>query len=252
MVFAAEDGHLTTNNQLDVHVAAYQGKTIYDFDNEVLLTWYPKRIAHVVKDPRSVLDLGLGHGFATDIFSDRCARHVVLEGSPAVIQNFKLKFPDNRSEVIETYFEEFDTEERFDLIVMGFILEHVDDPLLILNRFRKFLTPTGKLFVAVPNAEVMNRRLGNLAGMLPDMEALSENDLLLGHKRYFTIDSLTKLVSDASYKIEKMEGIYLKPFATSQILSLNLADDIIQALCQIGIEYPELSCAILAQLTPDH
>lgn len=241
---------MTTNNQLDVHVAAYQGKNIYDFDNEILLTWYPKRIAHVVKDPRSVLDLGLGHGFATEIFSDRCARHVVLEGSPAVIQNFKLTFPDNRSEVIETYFEEFETEERFDLIVMGFILEHVDDPLLILNRFRKFLTPTGKLFVAVPNAEVMNRRLGHLAGMLPDMGALSENDLLLGHQRYFTVSSLTKLVSDAGYTIEKLEGIYLKPLATSQILSLNLADNIIQAMCEIGIEYPELSCGMLAQLTP--
>jgi hypothetical protein len=57
-------------------------------------------------------------------------------------------------------------------------------------------------------------------------------------------------VSDAGYKIEKMEGIYLKPFTTRQILSLNLADDIIQALCEVGIEYPELSCAILAQLTP--
>ncbi|QOG16775.1 methyltransferase domain-containing protein [Bradyrhizobium sp. SEMIA] len=250
MLFGGEDGHLATSNQLDVHVAAYQGKNIYDFDNEIVLTWYPKRIAHVVKDPRSVLDLGLGHGFATEIFSDRCARHVVLEGSPAVIQNFKLKFPDNRSEVIETYFEEFDTKERFDLIVMGFILEHVDDPLVILKRFRKFLTPTGKLFVAVPNAEVMNRRLGHLAGMLPDMEALSENDLLLGHQRYFTVSSLTKLVSDAGYKIEKLEGIYLKPLATSQILALNLADNIIQALCEIGIDYPELSCGMLAQLTP--
>lgn len=241
---------MATNDQLDVHVAAYQGKNIYDFDNEILLTWYPKRIAQVIKDPRSVLDLGLGHGFATEIFSDGCGRHVVLEGSPAVIQNFKLKFPNNRSEVIETYFEDFETDEKFDLIVMGFILEHVDDPLLILNHFRKFLTPTGKLFVAVPNAEVMNRRLGNLAGLLPDMETLSENDLLLGHKRYFTVGSLTKLVSDAGYKIEKMEGIYLKPFTTRQILSLNLADDIIQALCEVGIEYPELSCAILAQLTP--
>jgi SAM-dependent methyltransferase len=250
MVFGGEDGHLATNDQLDVHVAAYQGKNIYDFDNEILLTWYPKRIAQVIKDPRSVLDLGLGHGFATEIFSDGCGRHVVLEGSPAVIQNFKLKFPDNRSEVIETYFEDFETDEKFDLIVMGFILEHVDDPLLILNHFRKFLTPPGKLFVAVPNAEVMNRRLGNLAGLLPDMETLSENDLLLGHKRYFTVGSLTKLVSDAGYKIEKMEGVYLKPFTTRQILSLNLADDIIQALCEVGIEYPELSCAILAQLTP--
>lgn len=59
---------MATSNQLDVHVAAYQGKNIYDFDNEIVLTWYPKRIAHVVKDPRSVLDLGLGHGFATEIF----------------------------------------------------------------------------------------------------------------------------------------------------------------------------------------
>jgi 2-polyprenyl-3-methyl-5-hydroxy-6-metoxy-1,4-benzoquinol methylase len=238
------------NNQLDAHVAAYEGNNIYDFDNELLLTWYPKRIAHVIKDPRSVLDLGLGHGFATEIFSSGCARHVVLEGSPAVIRNFKLKFPENRSEVIETYFEEFDTDEKFDLIVMGFILEHVDDPFLILTRFRRFLTPTGTLFVAVPNAEAMNRRLGNLAGMLPDIEALSENDLLQGHKRYFTVDSLTKLVSDAGYKIEKMEGLYLKPFATSQILSLNLEHKIIQALCELGIEYPELSLGILAQLAP--
>jgi len=238
------------NSRLDDHVAAYQGRNIYDFDNEIALTWYPKRIAHAVKDPRAVLDLGLGHGFATEIFSDGSGRHVVLEGSPAVIQNFKLRFPDNRSEVIETYFEQFDTEERFDLIVMGFILEHVHDPLLILNRFRKFLAPAGKLFVAVPNAEVMNRRLGHLAGMLPDMEALSENDLILGHKRYFTVDTLTKLVSEAGYKIEKLEGIYLKPFATSQILSLNLDHKIIQALCEMGVAYPELSCGILAQLAP--
>lgn len=236
------------NNRLDAHVAAYEGKSIYDFDNEILLTWYPKRIAHATKVTGSVLDLGLGHGFATEIFSGRCARHVVLEGSPAVIQNFKLKFPDNRSEVIETYFEEFDTDEKFDLIVMGFILEHVDDPLLILNRFRKFLAPAGKLFVAVPNAEAMNRRLGNLAGMLPDIESLSETDLLQGHKRYFTVDSLTELVSDAGYKIENMEGLYLKPFSTRQILSLNLEDRVIQAMCELGIEYPELSLGMLAQL----
>ncbi len=237
-------------NRLDAHVAAYEGKNIYDFDNEILLTWYPKRIAHVTKDARSVLELGLGHGFATELFSIGYTRHVVLEGSPAVIRNFKLKFPENRSEVISTYFEEFDTDERFDVIVMGFILEHVDDPFLILNRFRKFLAPAGKLFAAVPNAEVMNRRLGNLAGMLPDIGALSENDLLLGHKRYFTVDSLRKLVSDAGYKVEKMEGIYLKPFATSQIVSLNLGDRIVQALCELGIGYPELSCGILAQLRP--
>jgi len=97
----------------------------------------------------------------------------------------------------------------------------------------------------------MNRRLGHLAGMLPDMEALSENDLVLGHQRYFTVRSLTQLVSDAGYKLETMEGIYLKPFATSQLLSLNLDTKVIRALCEMGVDYPELSCGLLAQLTPD-
>ncbi len=239
------------NSRLDIHVAAYEGKNIYDFDNEILMTWYPKRIARVVNNPRAVLDLGLGHGFATELFSDGSGRHVVLEGSPAVIRNFNERFPDNRSVVIETYFEEFDTDERFDLIVMGFVLEHVDDPLLILTRFRKFLAPAGQLFVAVPNAEVMNRRLGHLAGMLPDIAALSEHDLVLGHQRYFTVASLSRLVMEAGYRIEQLEGLYLKPFATSQILSLNLDTSIIQAMCELGINYPELSCGILAQLTPD-
>lgn len=236
-------------NKLDVHVAAYQGENLYDFDNEILLTWYPHRIVMNSKGASSVLELGLGHGFTTNIFSENFDRHVVLEGSPAVIENFKEKFPECDAEIIETYFEEFSTEEKFDVIVMGFILEHVDDPFVIISRFKNFLSPCGKIFLAVPNAEVLNRRLGHFAGMLEDIEMLSENDLLLGHKRYYTVSSLSAEINQADYKIDKMEGIYLKPFTTSQIISLNLDKKIILALCEAGVDYPELSCGILAQIS---
>lgn len=236
-------------NKLDVHVAAYQGENLYDFDNEILLTWYPQRIIINSKGADSILELGLGHGFTTNIFTANFDRHVVLEGSPAVIENFKEKFPECDAEIIETYFEEFSTEEKFDVIVMGFILEHVDDPFVIISRFKNFLSPCGKIFLAVPNAEVLNRRLGHLAGMLEDIEMLSENDLLLGHKRYYTVSSLSAEIDRAGYKIDKMEGIYLKPFTTSQIISLNLDEKIIHALCETGVDYPELSCGILAQIS---
>jgi trans-aconitate methyltransferase len=236
-------------NKLDIHVAAYTGENLYDFDNEILLTWYPQRIVMNSKGARSVLELGLGHGFTTNIFSSNFDRHVVLEGSPAVIQNFKEKFPECDAQIVETYFEEFYTEEKFDVIVIGFILEHVDDPFEIISRYKNYLSPSGKIFLAVPNAEVLNRRLGHLAGMLGDMEALSENDLLLGHKRYYTVNSLSTEVDRAGYKIDKMEGIYLKPFTTSQIISLNLGEKIVRALCEVGVNYPELSCGILAQIS---
>ena len=234
---------------LDLHVAAYQGQNPYDFDNEILLNWYPQRIFMRIQGARSMLELGLGHGFATNQFSGIFERHLVLDGSVAVIENFRKKFPACKSEIVETYFENFETSERFDVIVMGFILEHVDDPLQIIAKFREFLTPDGKLFLAVPNAEVLNRRLGHLAGLLPDMQTLSPNDVLLGHKRYYTVASLSADIALAGYKVDRIEGIYLKPFTTAQMISLQLSPAIIQALCEAGVEYPELSCGILAEIS---
>jgi len=235
-------------NQLDSHVKAYQGDNIYDFDNEIILKWYPHRVIKFSEDARSMLELGLGHGFTADIFSKHFARYVILDGSSAVINNFRSNYPTCNAEIIETFFEDFTTEERFDVINMGFILEHIDNPFQVLTRFRKFLAPNGKIFVSVPNAQVLNRRLGNLAGLLPDMTVLSDNDLLLGHKRYYTTVSLTREIENAGYTLVRLEGIYLKPFTTKQILSLNFDRRIILALCEVAIDYPELSCAMLAQI----
>ena len=237
------------SNTLDKHIAAYQGDNLYDFDNEILLTWYPQRVLHHAGAARSLLELGLGHGYTTDIFSRRFERHVVLEGSPAVIGNFRDKHPDCRAEIVETWFEDFGTDERFDVIVMGFILEHVDDPLLILRRFREFLAPGGRMFLAVPNAEVLNRRLGQVAGLLDDVTTLSENDHLLGHKRFYTVATLSADIALAGCGVDRVEGIYLKSFTTRQIVSLQLDRKVIDALCTVGIDYPELSCGLLAEIS---
>lgn len=237
-------------NALDNHVQAYQGSNIYDFDNLIQLKWYPQRVVQFSKGASSLLELGLGHGITTGVFAQHFERHVVVDASPAVIENFRRRFPDSKARIVESYFETFDTTERFDVIVFGFILEHVDDPILVLKHFRRYLAPGGRMFVTVPNAEVLNRKLGHLAGMLPDMQQLSEHDLLLGHKRYYTVASLREDVLQAGYEIKRLEGIYLKPLSTSQMLSLKLDDSIIRALCLAAIDYPELSCSIFAELTP--
>jgi SAM-dependent methyltransferase len=244
------------DNMLDRHIVAYQGGQLYDFDNEILLTWYPQRVLHHAGAAHSMLELGLGHGYTTDIFSRHFKRHVVVEGSHAVIRAFRDKHPECHAEIIESFFEHFSPpspggiHQCFDVIVMGFILEHVDDPSLILRRFRDFLAPGGRIFLAVPNAETLNRRLGHLAGLLENTHTLSEHDLLLGHKRYYTVDSLKADITQADYRLVRMEGLYLKPFTTRQMLSLQLDRKIIEALCTIGIDYPELSCGLFAEISP--
>ncbi len=237
------------NGDLDKHVRAYQGDNIYDFDNEILLNWYPQRVLKLASGAKSLLELGLGHGYTTDIFSRHFAPHVVLEGSQAVIDHFRGAHSNCPARIVHTYFEEYSTNERFDVIVMGFILEHVDNPRLILDRFRTFLAPDGRMFLAVPNAEVLNRRLGKLAGMLDDLNTLSANDKLLGHQRYYTAESLGREVELAGCKIDRLEGIYLKPFTTSQMLSLQLDRRVIDALCEVGVDYPDLSCGLFAEVS---
>ncbi|KLN60318.1 SAM-dependent methyltransferase [Kiloniella spongiae] len=238
-------------NKLDTHIEIYNGGNLYDFDNGIILKWYPERIMARCADAKSLLELGLGHGHTANIFSENFDRYLVLDGSSAVIDNFHEKYPDCSAEIIETYFEEFDTDEKFDVIVMGFILEHVDDPKQIITRYKQYLAPGGKLFIAVPNAAVMNRRLGVLAGLLDDVKTLSDFDHISGHQRYYTVETLASEIKNAGFKVDIMEGLYLKPLTTSQMLSLNLDDKIIAGLCTLGIDYPELSCGLLAEISID-
>lgn len=234
---------------LDSHLDAYQGKFIYEFDNQIQLNWYPKRVLKHTQNAKSVLELGLGHGISTSLFAKHFERYLVLDASPKVIDNFKNKYSDCKAEIIETYFEEFVSDEKFDVIILGFILEHVDDPVKILSYYKRFLKLNGKMFISVPNAEVMNRTLGHLAGLLPDMQLLSEHDHACGHKRYYTVKSLSEQIKDSGYNITRIEGIYLKPLTTTQMISLNLDEKIIDALCQLGVKYPELCCGILAEIS---
>jgi len=247
--FEIKDTCEVTMNPLDTHLEAYQGKYIYEFDNQIQMNWYPGRITTFSDPESSVLELGLGHGVSTNIFSNYFKKYKVIEASPAVIDNFRKQFSQCKANVVESYFEDFESKEKFDIIILGFIMEHVDDPDLILEKYKKFLSPQGRVFISVPNAEVMNRRLGKYAGDLPNIFLLSEHDKICGHKRYYTVRTLSEQIIRHGYNITRTEGIYLKPLSTKQMISLDLQPKYTAALCELGVHYPELCCGILVEFT---
>jgi 2-polyprenyl-3-methyl-5-hydroxy-6-metoxy-1,4-benzoquinol methylase len=235
-------------NILDQHAVGYRGG-VYDFDNTILLNWYPQRMLNSRSNESSLLELGLGHGHTVKYFAEAFKSYKILEGSPQVIQQFRTQHPSLNVSIVETFFEDFATNETFDIISMGFILEHVSDPKAILKQYRDFLSPSGRLFITVPNAAVLNRRVGKLAGLLDEMTTLSDHDYVMGHKRYYTVESLREDIQASGFRVERLEGIYLKPLTTQQMIGLNLDERVIRAFCNIGVHYPELSCGILAEVS---
>lgn len=230
---------------LDDYLPAYKSDFAYQFDNEIILNWYPKRIMLFTEPGCDVLELGIGHGYTCNHFSEYFKEYTVVDGSRSVIANFRNAFPSSKANIVEGFFEEFSSEKKFDAIIMGFVLEHVDYPVDILRKYRDMLTPGGRCFVAVPNAESLHRRIGVAAGLLDSVLILGDGDLALGHRRYYTVESLTADLEDAGFSVQRKEGIFLKPVTTAQMVSLNLEESVINGLCRLGIDYPELSAGLL-------
>ncbi len=236
-------------NPLDEQADSYRVKSAHDLDQSLTFSWYSDRIKALA--PRgTLLDLGIGYGEVMRRFARFYSRYVVVEGSLSAITVFHEEHPHLSVEIVHSLFEEFQTEERFDSIVMGFVLEHVDEPIGILGKYKDFLTPDGSVYIAVPNAASLHRRIGQAAGFMPDVYELSDYDRRVGHKRYFDLDTLSSMVEIAGYRIIRKEGLLLKPFASAQMNSLNLSQDVLRALLKVGMELPQLGNSILIQIQP--
>lgn len=238
-------------DMLQQDINAYGKNSPYEWDNSVMLNYYPKRIIELLgidSGKKNCLELGIGHGYTARLFSRFFNRYTVIEGSTEVIQKFKEENRDLNIEIINSFFEDWSaSDQKYDVIILGFVLEHVDDPVEILKQYKEYLNVNGRIFIAVPNAEALNRRVGQAAGLLNDIEELSQNDLLLGHKRYYRLETLRRDIDKAGLHILREEGIFMKVMSTRQMVDLRVPDNIMKGYMEIAKGYPELSCALLAE-----
>jgi len=240
-----------TNEDLNAVSSQYKPNAVTEIENDLILNWYPERILSRFNYADSLLELGLGHGFTAKIFSKATNNHVIVDGASEVIDHFKKNNPSFSGELVLDYFETFSPKNSFDVIIMGFVLEHVDDPVLILKRYKKFLKPKGKLYIAVPNAKSMNRRMGLALGLIDDIYSLNENDLLLGHKRQYCMETLRKDLRASGYSVSHEEGIYLKPLPLEILKTLTNFKENLKAMCEVGIDFPDLCVGLLVEASAE-
>jgi len=237
-------------NALDKVASEYKPGSATSVENELILNWYPPRILARLGPLQnaSLLELGLGHGYTTALFNRHFSRHVVIEGSGEVIALFRAQYPDLHIELVESYFEHYQSDSRFDVVMMGFILEHVDDPAVVLRRFKPLLKPGGRLYVAVPNAKSLNRRLGLAMGKINDIYELNANDHALGHQRQFCRDTLKALLTEEGFRVTWEEGIYLKPLPLGYMQQMPEVDENLRAMCEVGVDFPDLCVGLLMEV----
>lgn len=164
----------------------------------------------------SLLDMPCGDGTLTSLLAPHFDRVVGVDASSQHLDLARESLPD--VDFHEALIEEFETDERFDHITMLNILEHVVDPVGVLLKAASLLSDDGVLFVHVPNALAINRRLAVLMGTLTDCEELSPFDIqVVGHRRSYTLSSLCADIEKAGLKVGATGGVFYKSLSTPQI-----------------------------------
>ena len=164
----------------------------------------------------SVLDLACGEGRMLGLFLSRYNRVVGVDASGFALSKAREKHPD--CELHECLIENLELDEKFDDVLLINVLEHVRDPVAVLNKSASFLKDDGRLMIQVPNAEALNRRLALSMGSLKYLEELSTYDLeITGHRRYYTMDALISDVREVGLCIIKEGGVFLKMLSTAQM-----------------------------------
>jgi len=206
--------------------------------NRVTVEYSGKIFARHMVDG-SVLELGPAEGIMTDMLYPKYQNdYTVVDAGSVFIESLRKRYPNIIAH--ECLFEEFKPNKRYDNIILGHVLEHVEDPVSILIQCKSWLDEGGLVLTTVPNANSIHRQAAVEMGLLKKLDDFSEKDYRHGHRRVFFMDTLQECFNDAGLKIQKSGGYWLKPLSDAQ-LERDWTKDMIDAFFRLGEKYPDIA-----------
>ncbi len=182
----------------------YRDKTFIEYSSHQVAL---KKIKEL--KPKRLLDIGCGPGFVGRKCEDNDIRVTGID------QNKPLE-----GMLSDFHFANIDSNElpvdlnKFDLIMMLDIIEHLSNPEEFLLMMRNSLNFQGnhypKLLLSTPNVAFITMRINLLLGRFNYAE---RGILDITHKRLFTKDSLYTSLTDCGYTVDEMIPIGV-PFGT--------------------------------------
>ena len=159
------------------------------------------RIAKLIPDGSSVLDVGAGNGLLARVLH-ATQRDVAIDGIEPNPHAAALATPYYRR-----FYEGFAEDplephsERYDFIVLADVIEHIADPLAFLRRFVDEMPRETRIVIDTPNVAFGAVRLALLNG---DFDYVDSGLLERTHLRFFTLATLRKLVDSLGLNVEKL------------------------------------------------
>jgi SAM-dependent methyltransferase len=178
---------LTSLDQVLASEVEFPNSTV---DARRLVTYANKLLGPFQAGEAKALDIGSGYGFFSKAALEQGFQVVAV--NPARAENHIFQ-QLNGVEPIPRFFEEVDFgPEKFDLVILSQVLEHLLDPLHVLVKVRNLIKPEGVLAIAVPNVDAL---------LIKILKSRSSFLGLPGHIIHFSRRGLSALVRRAGFEV---------------------------------------------------
>lgn len=225
-------------------------KYAYNFDT-ILRNYMMKTFSPFLPKGKA-LELGCYKGDVTELLVHHYKDLTVVEAANDLIDKTRARINEPIHYVHST-FENYEPTEKFDAIFLIHTLEHLDGPVLVLNKINHWLSPKGILFLVVPNANAPSRQIAVKMGLVNHNSAVTNAEFMHGHRCTYGFDTLERDAVAAKLNIINRGGIFFKAMANYQFDHLLNTDIIsteyLDGCYKLGMQYPELCASIYLMCT---
>jgi len=98
-----------------------------------------------------VLDMACGEGYGSEVLSRSAASVLGVDANPEAFEHARLRYVRSNLRFERGMVELHGEPGSYDAVVFLQTIEHVQDPVAVLEHFSSLLTPGGTVFVSTPN-----------------------------------------------------------------------------------------------------
>ncbi len=224
-------------------------KYAYSFDFDVMHPYMIQSFKPFIKQGNA-LELGCFQGAFTERIAELFDEITCVEASQEAIHLAEKKLEKyNHIRFVESMFEDAKLDKKYDNIFLTHVLEHIDDRVGLLKKIKEeWLSDTGVLFVACPNANAPSRQIAVKMGLIESNAAVTEAERKHGHRITYSLDTLETEIRRADLEIVHKSGIFFKALANFQwdrLLETDIiSKEYLDGCYSLGQQYPELCSSI--------
>lgn len=190
-------------NSLGHYEISYSDQELEFFANEAKCAL--ATLSKYDRAPRTMLDVGCGEGFF--------AKHMSLAGMDVELVDFSVEGLQTQNPEMIKFFHQEDVNtflddaavkgNRYDLVNLDNVLEHVINPRELLTKLRSIMTTGSTLRVEVPND------FSNFQDLLLKENLTQETWINPPeHLSYFNVESINRLFSELKYDVFSLQAGY--------------------------------------------